>query len=124
MFTSGLTRRALSTRGFDREKRQINSFVLANLCDALLTAIALNLPGFVEKGVLGQPMLADARVIPLLIFKTAVTALMIGLFALAARRDGQWSYAIKVALRIGTVIVWAVVAWNELNIVLALGQMI
>lgn len=107
-----------------RAKGKINSFVLANVCDALLTGIALSLPGFVEKGILGQAMLADARVIPLLIFKTAITAFMIGLYALVAHRNGEWSNAVKVALQIGTVIVWAVVAWNELNIVLALGQMI
>jgi hypothetical protein len=112
------------TRWMDQAKRKINSFVLANVCDALLTGIALNLPGFVEKGILGQAMLADAKVIPLLIFKTAITAFMVGLYALVAHREGEWAGAVKVALQIGTVIVWVVVAWNELNIVLALGQMI
>ncbi|HZQ05135.1 MAG TPA: DUF5658 family protein [Anaerolineae bacterium] len=107
-----------------QDKRLINSFILANLCDALLTGIALQLPGFMEKGVLAGQMLAQAQVIELLILKTSITAFMIGIYALAAQREGRWAYSIKTALRIGTLVVWGVVAWNELNIVLALSAMI
>lgn len=112
------------TQGMIKEKKLINSFVLANLCDALLTGIALQLPGFMEKGFVAGEMLAQSRVFELLIFKTAVTAFMIGIYALAAHRKSRFSHSIEVALRIGTVVVWCVVAWNELNIALALSALI
>jgi len=112
------------TRVLTKGKRLIHSFILANLCDALLTGLALSLPGFVEKGLLAADMLAQAKVIELLIFKTAMVAFMVGIYALTAHRSGRWSYSIEAALKIGTVIVWLVVAWNELNIILALSEML
>ncbi len=107
-----------------KDKRLINSFILANICDTLLTGIALQLPGFMEKGFLAGRMLEQAQGLELLIFKTAITAFMIGIFALAAHHQGRWSHPIKTALRIGTMVVWCVVAWNELNIALALTSII
>lgn len=106
-----------------RSKRLINSFVLANLCDAVATGVALSLPGFIEKGPLAGHMLADAQTIPLLILKTAITAFMVGIFALSTHRANRWAGPITTALRIATVLVWAVVAWNEFNILLAFGVM-
>lgn len=105
-----------------KARKLINSFILANVCDAVVTGIALNMPGFVEKGIVAQDMLANAQGVRLLIFKTAVTAFMIGIYALSTERRGRWSVAIQTGLQIGTVIVWAVVAWNELNVALALSQ--
>jgi hypothetical protein len=112
------------TQVMTKGKRLIHSFILANICDALLTGIALQLPGFMEKGFLAGEMMAQAKVIELLIFKTAITAFMIGIYALAAHRNGRWSSSIETALKIGTVVVWIVVAWNELNILLALREML
>lgn len=107
-------------RVMTKEKRLINSFVLANLCDVVATCVALTLPGFVEKGVMGGGMLAQARPVELLILKTAITAFMIGIYALAVHRRHRLHYSIETALKIGTVLVWLIVAWNELNIALAL----
>ncbi len=59
--------------GMTKEKRLINSFALANLCDAMVTGVALMLPGFVEKGLMGAQLLADEKAIELLIVKTAIT---------------------------------------------------
>jgi hypothetical protein len=109
----------LQLTGITHGRRLINSFLLANICDALITGVALSLPGFMEKGLLAEGMLASSRVFELLILKTAVTAFMIGIYALTANRPGRWSPPIQTALRIGTMAVWAVVAWNELNVILA-----
>jgi hypothetical protein len=111
---------ALRLTGISEGKPLINSFILANLCDALITGVALTLPGFVEKGILGEGMLAGSQVFELLILKTAITAFMIGIYALTAHRQGRWSAPIQTALRLGTMAVWAVVAWNEVNVLLAL----
>lgn len=105
-------------------KRLINSFILANFCDVVLTTLALQLPGFAEKGPLAGQFLAQARGVELLIFKIAITAFMIGIYALVAHRNDRWAFSIAAALRIGTILVWAVVAWNELNIALALTAML
>lgn len=107
-----------------KEKRLINSFLLANICDIVITAIALSLPGFVEKGLVAGNMFEQARFLEPIIFKIAITAFMIGLYALAMHRRGRWSDPIATALKIGTVVVWSVVAWNELNVVLALDQLL
>lgn len=105
-----------------KEKRLINSFLLANICDIVVTAVALSLPGFVEKGLVAGEMFEQARFIEPVIFKIAITAFMIGIYALAMHRRGRWSSPIATALRIGTIVVWVVVAWNELNVALALNQ--
>jgi hypothetical protein len=106
------------------QKRLINSFLLANVGDAVLAGIALLLPGFAEKGWPAGDMLAQGRVVELLIFKTAITAFMIGIYALAVQRNGRWTSPITTALRLGTILVWLAVAWNELNIALAFGAML
>ena len=106
--------------GMTKEKRLINSFALANLCDAMVTGVALMLPGFMEKGLMGAQLLADEKAIELLIVKTAITAFMIGIYALAVHHRHRWHLSIETALKIGTVLVWLVVAWNEFNVVLAL----
>lgn len=111
-------------RGMVKEKRLINSFILANLCDVVLTGIALQIPGFIEKGIVAGEMLAQARIFELLILKTAVTAFIIGTYALAAHRKSRYSHSIEVALRIGTLVVWCAVAWNELNIAVALSAIL
>lgn len=120
MFTTMAPHESASALRQSKARKLINSFVLANVCDALITGVALNLPGFVEKGIVAQHMLANAQGIRVLIFKIAVTALLIGVYALFTERRGRWSFAIHNGLQIGTVIVWAVVAWNELNVALAL----
>jgi hypothetical protein len=104
------------TRNTARHKRLINSFLLANLADAILTGIGLNLLGFREIGVVAGGMLAADAAVELLIFKIAITAFMIGIYALAVTRQGRWSSSIQSAVRIGNIAVWLVVAWNELNI--------
>jgi len=119
-----LTPAQSSSYNIIHSKRLINSFVLANLCDVIATGVALSLPGFMEKGPLAAHMLADAQSIQLLILKTAITAFMIGIFALATHRSSRWASPITTALKIATVLVWAVVAWNELNILLAFGVMV
>jgi len=115
---------SLETRERTKGMRLINSFVLANLCDAILTGIALNMPGFSEKGLLAADMLAHAQVIELVIFKISITAFIIGIYALTAQHKSRWSRPIELSLKIGIVLVWCVVAWNELNIILALRAML
>lgn len=110
----------LPTSKLIQSKRLINSFVLANFCDALATGVALSLPGFAEKGLVAQHLLAQSETIPLLIIKTAITAFMVGIYALTVSRQARWSRPIATALKICTIIVWCAVAWNELNIALAL----
>jgi hypothetical protein len=107
-----------------QSKQLINSFILANFCDALVTGVALTLPGFVEKGLLGQHLLAQSQTIPLLIFKTAITAFMIGIYALTMNRQARWARPVALALQICTVLVWCAVAWNELNIVVAMAALL
>ncbi len=107
-----------------REKKLINSFILANVCDVCITFIALMLPGFTEKGFLAGTLFARAQVSEVLILKIAITAFMIGIYALAVHRDGRLLQPVQAALRTGNALVWFVVAWNELNVVLALSQML
>lgn len=103
-----------------KEKQLINSFVLANVSDVVSTAVGLSLPGVAEKGVSAQDMFAQGRFSEALIVKSAITAFMIGIYALAAHRQARLYPAIDKALKISTIILWLVVAWNELNIGLAL----
>lgn len=111
----------LITSKLTQSKQLINSFVLANVCDALVTGVGLLMPGFVEKGLLASHLLAESQTIPLLILKVAVTAFMIGIYALTTPHQGRWSRPIATAFKLCTILVWCAVAWNELNIALALG---
>jgi hypothetical protein len=107
-----------------KEMKLINSFVLANISDAVVTGVGLHLPGMTERGVRASEMFAQGQISEMLIFKTAITALMIGIYALAASRRVRWAYPIEAALKIGNVLLWVVVAWNELNVGLALNQLL
>lgn len=102
----------------------INSFILANISDVILTAIGLAVFGFIEIGIVAGNMVAFSQISQLLILKTAVTAFMVGIYALSAHHNTRWRSSVETALKIGTVLVWVVVAWNELNIALALGQLL
>lgn len=107
-----------------KEKQLINSFVLANISDVVVTGVGLSLPGVMEKGVRAQELFAHGAVSEMLIAKSAITAFMIGIYALAVHRQARLSNAIGTALKIGTIVVWAVVAWNELNVGLALTELL
>ncbi len=45
---------------------------------------------------------------------------MIGIYALAVHHKNRWHFSVETALKIGTALVWLVVAWNEFNVALAL----
>jgi hypothetical protein len=107
-----------------REKRLINSFALANLSDMVVTGVGLSLPGIREKGIQAEDMFAQGQVSEMLIIKVAVTAFMIGIYALAAHRNSRYHPAIEKALKIGTVLVWLAVAWNELTVGLTLSALL
>ncbi len=96
----------------DRERKQINYFVLGHLADILITYVALHqLDGFSEVGVAGSDMIEheDAR---LLATKIGVVAFMVGFFALTRDKNERWEFVGRRSIEISSVITYLALCAN------------
>jgi hypothetical protein len=106
-----------------KEKVLMTTFALANLADAALTRLGMSMPGF--KDINNNPIVpADALFSStesdrIFIAKWASMTILLGVYALAARHNGRWKWPAEKAIQIGNAIMVGVVAWNLVNIGLA-----
>lgn len=100
-----------------REKVLITSFFLAGLADIGSTAIALSLAGFREVGLNGARQVAAGSTVNALVFRMAVTAFMIGMYALCKHwGHGRLAYAFEKTLTATTPLAWGVALLNVFQI--------
>jgi hypothetical protein len=98
-------------------KRLITSFFLANLFDIVITTVFLSQDGWRELNSLAQNKIVMGEFYELIILKTALTAVLIGGYALASTLNSRLAYPLEQAVRIGSIVVWSVQIWNTINVI-------
>lgn len=96
---------------------QINFFIAGHIADAAITYTALHhLEGFQEVGPAGSQMI-DSESNRLLMAKIAVTALMVGLYALSRDKNKSFEYVGRRAMEISTAIIYLVLVSNTAQVI-------
>lgn len=97
-----------------KEKLNMSLFMAAGLGDIATTSFALS-QGYKEAWILG-PFVEKYNLTGALIFRMAVTAVVIGGYALTKERNGRFAYSFDKALRLGNVFYWGILAINTLQL--------
>ena len=101
----------------------MTSFFVGHSVDSIISYPTL-MQGWQEIGFLrGSEFLGNGQVDQIIIAKMGVVALLVGAYALS--KDMQFKgikvgYAVEKAIQTGTFAVWAVQAWNLLNVAASL----
>lgn len=98
------------------------AFFVANLCDILTTAIALNVsPGLRESNPVFAELASGGQMEYAYAVKLAAVTCLILAYALSTHARGRvrWAYVLERALQIGSAYVWLVVLWNAHAVVRA-----
>jgi len=100
----------------EKENRIMTSFTLAHYSDTVISSVAMgiNLPGFSEVGLLS--LIPEVNFGEAVIVKTAVTACLIGLYALTKKHNNRFAYSFEEALKISNVLTWGMTALNTLQV--------
>jgi len=95
-----------------KEKQLMTSFMLANISDSTITAIALNShKGFHEAGIMGSNF--EHNLTTAIIIKTGITAMLIGAYALAkAHQVPRYEYVYEKTLQASHLFIWGIVLFN------------
>lgn len=100
-----------------KEKFIMSSLFVGSVGDVATTAYALN-QGLSEKGVMGARLMEMNNPTGAFIYRMAVTAVIIGIYAIAQEKPGRFTFSIDRAARIANVITWGITALNAVQIVL------
>lgn len=97
-------------------KRNINFFVLGQMADIAITFTALyHLEGFREIGPAGSDMIDD-EAHRLVIAKLAVTALLVGLYALSRDKNQKFEFIGRRSMELSIAIVYIVILSNVFQV--------
>lgn len=102
-----------------KEKFIMTTFFAGGMADIATTAIGLN-AGFKEIGFLGSYMSEMNNMTGAYIVRTAISAILIGLYALTKEKNSRFAISFDGAVRISNVISWGVVALNAVQVAHAL----
>lgn len=118
----GLKERAGSIKG----KTLMTSFAAGQLIDASMTAVAINNYNATEISPFGgAELMRDLGQNEVFILKTAVTAILIGLYALSSIHEPtlkiksaeiKAKYVLEKSLQAASIITWGVVALNSIDL--------
>lgn len=96
--------------------RKINYFLAGQIADAVITYTALSqLEGFKEIGPAGSEMISDDSQ-RLLIAKIAVTAMIIGLYAISRDKQLRAEFVGRKVMDLSTTILYLVLASNVIQV--------
>ena len=98
-------------------KRLITSFFVANVVDSLITAYFLSQEGWQELNLFAVGKISRGEFYQVLILKIAVTAILIGAYAIAKSLNSRLEYPLERSVQIGTALVWIVQVWNAFNVI-------
>ena len=93
------------------------SCLVGGLVDTGLTATALSIPGFKEVGIIGSGLVELGSFDTVAMARIGVTALMIGLYAVAKKDGSRFTYSFEKSLQISNVIVWSINIINAAQII-------
>lgn len=98
----------------------MTTFLVGGLGDVATTAVGLS-NGFREVGPLGSQLMEADNHTGAYVARIAVTAVLLGLYALSKEHPNRFTYSVDRAMRISNVITWGIVALNAVQIA-ALGK--
>lgn len=92
----------------------MTAFFVAGMGDVATTAFGLA-GGFLERGVAGRYLVEAGSPVNAMILRTAVTAVLIGTYALSQEKDWRYKFSFDRAIRISNIITWGVLAFNTIQ---------
>lgn len=99
-------------------KALMTSVFLSNFADIATTSYGVFYGGMQEVGIAGSRFTEAGRLSDAFILRTAVTAGMIGLYALAKKHGGRWELPFDALMHATNIIWWSVVVANTLQMVI------
>lgn len=99
-----------------KEKIIMTSVVTAAFADAGTTAMGLNM-GFREVGILPSHMVESGLTTEAYITRIAVSAVLIGIYALSKQYPNKYSDSVDKGIRIGNLVAWGVAALNAVQLI-------
>lgn len=98
-----------------KEKFVMTSLLVGGVADIATTAVGLS-QGFQEVGGFGSHAAETGNMNGAYIYRMAVTAILIGIYAYSKENPNRFSYSIDRAARISNLILWGVVALNAVQL--------
>ncbi len=100
-----------------KDKLLMTSFFVAALVDILTTGVGLNLGTFREIGWIGSQQVGAGTPMNAMVFRMAVTAFMVGMYALTKERGHKpLVYSFEKAVATTNLLSWSVVFFNAFQI--------
>jgi len=93
----------------------MTTFFAGGMADVLSTEIGLQV-GLNEAGIMGKSHIEAGRGHEAYMVRIAVTAVLIGLYALSKKHGGRWEFPLDKAIRIGNLITWGADVLNVVQI--------
>jgi len=93
----------------------MTSLLAASVADVVTTGVGLNV-GLTESGFAGSHFIESGNPDAAYVSRVAVTALLIGVYALSKEYPGRFSYSIDKAMNILNVVAWGIVVLNTAQI--------
>ncbi len=93
----------------------MTSLFTSAAADVGTTVLGIN-QGMAEAGVLGHDCYERGDMTGAYIVRVAVTATLIGLYALSKEKPGRWEFPIDRAVRIANIFSWSIAALNAVQI--------
>lgn len=103
-----------------KEKVIMTSVLTAGFADVGTTAMGLNM-GFVEVGILPSHMIESGLATEAYITRIAVSAVLIGIYALSKQYPHKFTDSVDKGIRIGNIVAWGVAALNAVQLIQHLG---
>jgi hypothetical protein len=100
-----------------KERILMTSVLIGSMADVVSTHMGLNL-GLKEIGLVGSLNFENHSMTNAYISRIAVTALIIGMYALTKEYPNRLSYSVDKATRIINLITWGVVAMNSIQLIM------
>lgn len=99
-----------------KEKDLMTSFFLANVADIATTSYGMSVVGLKEVGVVGSHLAESGHISDAFLVRTAVTAGMIGLYAITKQHGSRWAFSFETAMHIANIISWSAIVLNTVQI--------
>lgn len=98
-----------------KEKVIMTSVLAAGFADVGTTAIGLN-SGFREVGILASQMVESGHTTEAYLTRIAVSAILIGIYAVSKEYPNKFTNSIDKGIRIGNIFAWGIAALNAAQI--------
>lgn len=102
----------------------IGSFFFAQIFDVVSTVVGINFLNLIEMNPLANYLFELLGMEEFMVFKIYLAAFLIGCYLLTIKRFPRWLWSIEKSLQIGSLLTWAIVFLNFVELSFALGYQI